>query len=297
LVSSATIGLPDRLLNALRTTGFYLAKTVWPVDLSPYYPMEIAKASARDLVAAAFFVATSAAGVLAFARGRRFWLVLWLIYLVMLAPVIGIVQVGGQAAADRYTYLPTIGLFLLVGSGLLEGVRRFSPEKWQTHSRFRPPAVALLLPVMGIVAVLGVLTHAQVAVWRTSETLWTSVIQVFPGKVAQAHNNLGTFYHQRRRLGEAAEQYQQAIGVYPRHAGAHNNLGLVYQEVRRLDEAEREFIASLAIDPRMANAHANLAMNFFLKGDLARARHHRAAAEALGAKIARRLQHSLDASP
>jgi hypothetical protein len=295
MVSAETIGLVQRLLNAVRTAGFYLWKTVWPAELVPYYPFEFERPIASHVLAIGFFASATALAVVAWRRGRRSWMVAWLVYLAILAPVVGLVQVGGQAAADRYTYTSTVIVFLLTGAGFLALASRFNSEgsRRQTLSRIVP----VLVPAIAICAALGVVTHRQVAVWRTSETMWKSVITAFPGKVPQAHNNLGVFYHQRQALGEAAEQYRAAIGIYPRHSGAHNNLGLTLQEQRRLDEAEKEFVIALAIDPKQGHAHVNLAMNFFLKGNVAKARAHRAAAESLGLHVSQRLRRALDGPP
>jgi len=181
-------------------------------------------------------------------------------------PVLGIIQVGGQLAADRYTYLPSLGPFLLVGV--------ITAWTWEraSFSRFNQAFKGLILISIFLMVLAGAfLTRQQIGVWRNPESLWGRVNGVFPGVVREAYFNLGVYYNDNGRAGEAIEQFKKAIEINPRYAMAHNNLGIAYTKIGMLDEAVYEYEQALAINPRHAKAHYNLGVVYFRQGDFDRA--------------------------
>ena len=193
-------------------------------------------------------------GVFILCRRCPYFLTGWLWYLIMLAPVIGIVQVGRQARADRYTYLPQIGLYLLLtwaAADLCAGWR---------HRR-----VVLGGGSTVILAALIFCARAQTACWRNSETLWTHTLACTSGNDV-AHNNLGIILAQKGLADEAMAQFQKALEVRPDNAEAQNNLGRALLQNGHADEAITHFQKALQINPGYAGAYNNLGNALLKKG-------------------------------
>jgi tetratricopeptide (TPR) repeat protein len=236
----------DRVATALVNYGLYLGKLVWPTDLAVFYPLMPADAGLAAS-AALLLIALSALAV-AGARREPAVLVGWLWFLVTLLPVIGLVQVGGQQIADRYGYVPSIGIFIAVGWGV--------PSFWTLRSA----AATRLVPAAAAatVAVAAMLAYRQIGYWRDSITLFTRAVAVTDRNFF-AHNNLGEALAAAGRREEAAVHYQEAVRLHPGYAPARNNAGIVLAEAGRYAEAEREFRAALDLDPRLTMAESNLA--------------------------------------
>ena len=164
----------------------------------------------------------------------------------MLVPVVGLVQVGLQAMADRYTYLPQIGLAVALVWGAADLCRSGA------YRRRLGAAVSAL-----VLAVLMGCAWRQTTFWRDSETLWTHALACTPENVP-AHNNLGNALSDQGRLDEAITQYQQALEIKPDDAGAHNNLGAVLVSRGRFDEAMNHYRKVLEIDPHFAKVYKNI---------------------------------------
>jgi Tfp pilus assembly protein PilF len=186
------------------------------------------------------------AGVLVLRRRHPYLVTGWLWYLLMLLPVIGIIQVGIQARADRYTYLPEIGLYLLLTWGVAE-----SCGCW----RYR--RVVLGGGSAVIVAALIVLAHKQASYWRNSQSLWTHTLACTSDN-AVAHNDLGYFLFQEKRLDEAIVQYREALQIKPDYAEAHYNFGNALLQKGQSDEAAVQYRQGLQVNPDDARAHNNL---------------------------------------
>jgi protein O-mannosyl-transferase len=263
---------PVRFWNALLSYAAYVGKAIWPSRLSPYYPHPGDSISAVAGAAAGVMLVfvTAATVVAGLRRARlRFLPVGWLWYVGTLVPVIGIVQVGQQAMADRYTYLPYIGLSILAAYGTVELLQRFR------IARYVPAAV-------GAAAVLSwtLVTSAQVRVWHDSVTLFEHALAVTEDN-ALAHINLGVAYLNRGRLDEASTQLEEAIRIHPGSAEAHGALGSVRVEQGRLPEALEYYQAALRLDPSSSRTHRELG-NLLLKlGDETQAMAHFREASAL----------------
>ena len=265
LATLERLPLADRLLNALRSLVFYLEKMSVPSKLVPFYPFP-PHIHWLDLeyVISGILVLTITCSCLWMAKRKRYlFFTIWLYYVVTLLPVLGIIQVGTQAAADRYTYLPSLSIFLVVGIGVLWIFQRVALTGYKVLLRW-----FLLALICIIMFLLGQLTIKQIRVWRNSEILWSSVINTFPGRVPVAHNNLGLFYYGKGRFNEAIKEYRKALIINPNHPLAHYNLGISYGKAGRLDEAITEYKRALTINPHLAKAYINLGLVYVKEGRL-----------------------------
>jgi len=174
----------------------------------------------------------------------------------MLVPVIGLVQVGAQSRADRYTYLPMVGLLWIVAWGAADVVK--------TWARAKPAlATAALVPVFACVA----LAHTQTGYWQNAMTLYQHAVDVTDDNLWARYNLAGQHYLLGSKLmnsghgSEAIEQFEEALRVRPNYAEAHNNLGILLARIPdRSGEAIAHFEAALRLDPKLAQAHRNLGL-------------------------------------
>ncbi len=241
-----------RVLNALVSYWRYIGKTFWPHDLSVLYPY---RSDPETLAAAVGAVALLVVTVLFLRQARRrpHLLVGWLWYLGMLVPVIGLVQVGSQAYADRYTYLPAIGLLI--------ALVWFAGEL-AAHSR---AARAVAVGVFSLALVgFSVVTVRQVPLWKDTRTLFEHALAVTRDNPT-AHEKLGEVLIQEGRFQPAVAQFEDALRLRPGYAEAHTNLGSALGMLGRSDEAIVHFRAGLAVKPS-ADAFHNLAFTLARSG-------------------------------
>ncbi len=269
--SLAAVPLEERIANASLSLWWYLGKTVWPTGLAIFYPHPREGFSAGSIVALLGLAAVTAA-VTGYRRKLPWLTTGWYWYLGMMVPVIGLVQVGSQGRADRYAYLPLLGIFL-AGAWCLVGVGARRNWTW---------ALALLLTVP-----LAASARYQVGFWRDGESLFRRGIEVVPGSTL-AYLNLGKEYEARGeddraleayrramavdpedaslphtaasllmrqgRLDEAAEYFRTAVRIAPDHVLARFSLGLLLMRGKQWREAADEFRAAVGRDPRFADA-------------------------------------------
>jgi tetratricopeptide (TPR) repeat protein len=243
-----------RLANALAACLVYLGQMVWPAGLAAFYPYPLSGLPAGEVMLAGMLLA----GLSAFAWGRRRqqpWILIgWLWYLVMLLPVLGIIQVGGQSHADRYTYLPQIGIYLAVtwlvaGWGAKRGVGR-----------------AFFAGLMSVVlAALMVCAWRQTAYWKDSETLWTHALACTTDNDV-ANNSLGLALSKKGRVDEAIACFQRALQINPGYGPAHASLGNMLLPRGRVDEAITHYQSALQIESSDAAVLGNLGIALFQKG-------------------------------
>jgi protein O-mannosyl-transferase len=257
--SSDAMWTPDelpygvRIANAVVSYVRYLGKTVWPVDLAAFYPHPGfigGKPLTTPEVAGAAIVLVVLSG-LVFGVRRGYATVGWLWFVGMLVPVIGIVQVGAQAMADRYTYLPLIGIFLAAAFGLEEVVERVG----RARPGVRPVASAAAALV---VAACAVRSWVQVGVWRDTITLLEHSLAVAPGSPL-VHTNLGNAYFVAGRYPEAARELRTALIAAPGLEGAHFNLALTARELGDSESALQHFSRALELGSDPVRTHQELA--------------------------------------
>jgi len=235
-----------RTANALIAYVTYIAKTIWPARLAIFYPHPGRAVSMSQALLAALLLLAISAYVVWLARTRKYLLVGWLWYLGTLVPVIGLVQVGNQALADRYTYIPLIGLFIIVAWGVPDLLAKYQYRK----ILFTASAFAVLLA-------LSICTHLQLRHWRNSITVFEHAIEVTENN-RMAHSNLGVALLNRRRPDDAITHFTAALQIDPNHAMTHLNLGVALFQKRKYDAAVTSFTQALRIDPDLAEAHVNL---------------------------------------
>ncbi len=252
------LGPWDRLPMAARIAGSlkayvaYLGKTLWPVGLSVIYPYPVHtldRVVSWSALAAGLLLLLLTAAVIGSSKARPYLVTGWLWYVGTLVPVIGLVQVGNQSMADRYTYLPHVGIFILTVWGIAELVRALS---WP---RLIPRAAALL-----VLAILVPLTRRQAGWWKDAITLFTHATAVTEGNW-QAHKTLGFAFFTQGKVREAEREYREALRIFPGMPEVANNLGSLLVEQGRHLEAIDQFRLALRGKPTYAMAHYNLGSN------------------------------------
>ena len=255
LMSLEEAGLGERLANALVSYIRYLWKTLWPAGLSPFYPRLAGGIPGWQVAGAAVLLLALSALALRRLRSSPWLLVGWLWFLGTLVPVIGLVQVGSQAMADRYTYLPVVGLFVAVA---WEGARLAA--SWGERGRR-----AARLAGWAAVGLLSALAFRQIGLWRDHETIFRHAIAVDRDN-GRAHLVLSQGLAARGRYPEALLHAQEAVRLEPWYARAHKNLGFVLYRTGLVDEAIAAFRQAIALQPDFAEAHGNLAIAYGKKG-------------------------------
>jgi tetratricopeptide (TPR) repeat protein len=242
-----------RIGAALLSYKVYLVQMLYPAGLAAFYPFPLHTSTRAAAMAGILLLVISA-----IAWGERRtqpWLLMgWLWYLVMLLPVLGLVQVGGQAHADRYTYLPQIGIYLAV-----TWLAADFAAKWQVR------CVALGGLMVTVLALLMVCAWKQTAYWKNSETLWRHALACTTGNTL-AYLNLGHELFEQRRLDETISHYQKGLELQPNNRQFHNNLANALREQGRLDEAIVHYEKAVQIDPGFAEAQFNLGKALGLEG-------------------------------
>jgi tetratricopeptide (TPR) repeat protein len=257
------LSLSSRLLNGAHALVFYVQKMIVPRGLSPYYPypLNIRWSDFRYLVSVLLVVLITALCIWLSIRGRHLLSSIWFYYVATLLPVIGIIQVGSQAAADRYTYLPSVSIFIVAGLGMIWFWDVAFLKRYETLKKG-----FVLLTTCCVLFVLCMLTARQIGVWRTSESFWKYVIAHAPIKIPIAYNNLGIVLAGTGRLEEAINAYEEALAVQPNYANARNNLGNAYSRSGDVDAAISEYEKLLGGIPEHAGAHYNLGNSYWEKG-------------------------------
>jgi len=303
-----------RVQNAFVSYVIYVWKTLWPARLAVFYPHPNDTLALWEVISAVLLLLAVTAAAIVFRRQRPYLLTGWFWYLVMLIPVIGIVQVGEQGHADRYTYLPHIGLFV--------AMVWFAIDVATVHRSKPQVAVTTAIAVLIIVALAWV-AFIQTSYWRNSEALWTHALAVTSDNDV-AHNNLGYLCNDRGdldkaishfesaarirsakrdphydlasafvqmnlgdalarkgRSDEAMMHYDEAIRLQPNYGDAYYNRGTVLYAKGRVDEAIADWAKALEMHPNDADAHTSLGNALLQKGSLREAIAHYVTALAL----------------
>jgi len=259
--SLEALPLETRFANALIAYVQYIAKMFWPTDLAFFYPY--AAWWSPWMVSGAVLLLTGLTILTMSVLERRPYLgVGWLWFLGTLVPVIGIVQVGSQAIADRYTYIPLIGLFIMIAWGVPE-----LTAKW----RFRKPFLSILSVV--VLSVLAGCSWQQVQYWKNSVTLFERALSV-TSRNYLAHNNLGVALFYEGRIEDAIRHYTQALRIKPNFADSRINIGVAQAAQGKYDEAIRHYREALRIRPDDAGTHNNIGVALVAQGKVEGAIEH-----------------------
>ena len=278
-----------RLTNAVVSYVVYVWQMIWPANLAAFYPHPNNTLSASQIAAALLLLAAISAAVVWLRQSKPYLVTGWFWYVIMLVPVIGIVQVGEQAHADRYTYLPQIGLYVALTWLIADLAKRY-------HFPRRGLAVAATV----IVLVLGWRAAAQARYWQNSETLWNRALAVTRnndvahnnlgylllrhGKIDEAiahfeaalrirsanvqshyslglsliHNNLANALVRKGQLNDAIPHYEQAVALRPDYADGHYNFGIALSQLGRNEDAIAQWQQTISLRPDDAEAHLTL---------------------------------------
>jgi tetratricopeptide (TPR) repeat protein len=248
------VPLQERLANAVVAYLEYMGQAIYPAHLAVLYPYPEGGLSVGEVVLALLVLLIVSVILFLWRKTYPFALTGWLWFVGMLVPMIGIVQVGSQPRADRYTYLPEIGLYILVTWGAMELLK-----SWR-HKR----NVLAVAASVGI-AVFVTLSYSQTSYWRNSETLWRHTVDVTSRNYI-AHNNLARTLLERGELNEAIAHYKEALEIKPDVAQVQSNLGNALVREGQAEEAIVHLQKALQIDPAYAEAYNYMGSALMRKG-------------------------------
>lgn len=249
VITTRLLSFGDRVGNAMIAYVAYIGQMIWPAGLSVIYPYPSGGLNVGQAVLAV--VVLSVVSVVCFLwRGKHAYLwVGWLWFLGVLIPMIGIVQVGAQARADRYTYLAQIGLYIMITWGAVE-----------LFTKWRGGRTVLIAVAVLVATALTADSFFQASFWRNNETLWNqSLTNTSNNHIAQ--NNLGNALMHKGQLDEAIVHFRQALEIYPNYPEANNNLGYALAHKGNFPDAIPFFQAAIRALPNYAKAHNNLAIS------------------------------------
>jgi tetratricopeptide (TPR) repeat protein len=258
------LSLGFRIQQAFYGLAFYLEKTAAPIQLMPFYPVPLDLRLPPSAVAVSAGLVLGLTGVLL--HQRRRWpgvLIAWAYYVIALLPVLGLISLGTQLVADRYTYLPGMAWAVLGGVVVLAGLRRLG-------TRGRSMLVAGLAAILLLFAGLS---WRQSRLWHDSETLFRYVL-ARKQDIPEVHNDLGFVLVNQRRTDEGMAEYRKALAIKPDFTRAMNNLGLALLGQGRFEEALEQYQTALAVEPDYAFGHNNLGLALMYLGRAAEALPH-----------------------
>jgi len=260
--STTQFSLGVRLENALVAYRMYIWKAIWPSRLAPLYPHPGDSVAAWQVAGSALLLVAVTALALRF-RSKPYLLTGWLWFLGTLVPVIGLVQVGDQAMADRYAYVPLIGIFVMVAWAAAD-----------VAEARRIPLTARAFPAACVLMALAIMAHGQLGYWGSSYDLWSHTLAVTE-KNFIAENNLGGALLMEGKPDEAYPHFQAAAQINPQDPMSHANLGAYLQEHGRLQQAVEQYDATIHLTSDrglLASAYANQGTAYRDLGDFAKAR-------------------------
>lgn len=254
-IPNPTIPLTTKLASSVTAYGNYLADMFWPSGLAVLYPFDHAIPQWR--IAASVLLLTVMTS-LVLLKGRRypFLPVGWFWYLGTLVPVIGLVTVGYQSSADRYTYIPLTGIFIITVWGVAD-----------LSSANKAGKQALAIAAILVISSLAIVCRWQLGYWKDSITLFKRAVAV-TGNNFVAWNNLGAAYHTAGKLDEAIHAYRSSLAINPSQAPPHNNIGLILASQGKLDEAVRHYATALSLAADYKDAGFNLGIALIRMGRL-----------------------------
>jgi len=236
-----------RISNALVSYIIYIGKMLYPSGLGVLYPLQLSGFPLWQPIVSGIILLAITAVMIYFSRKNKSLIFGWLWYIVTLVPVIGLVQVGSQSMADRYTYLPSIGIFIIVSWGVC-----------QLSGRLKYRKVFLSVCGSAAIVVLTICTRLQVRHWKDSISLFNHTLAVTENNYV-IHYNLGIALRKQGSVHEAIDHYRKALQINPNLAEVHYNLGNALQLQGKIDDALSQFHLSLKIKPEHAKSYYNIA--------------------------------------
>jgi len=252
MVSMDRAPIITRVLVAIHSLVMYLLKMIWPLNLEPFYPYPkaVSLLSVTYLFSIGLVVVITGVCFLILNK-QRFLFTAWTYYVVTLLPVLGLVQVGIQSMADRYTYLPSIGPFLILGFGIAWISNKMSALIMRRKIVGFLSAVFIIILFVVVIA----LTIKQIGIWKNGIIFWSYVIEKEPQSVPMAYCNRGVTYKTMGHLNEAIRDYDKAIALNPSFAKAYYNRGVALNGTGRADKAIADFDRTITLDPFHVNAY------------------------------------------
>ena len=242
----------DRALIALRALAFYLYKMILPTRLVPFYPYpsDLSLFTMEYIGICMLLAGITVSGILMWKR-HKVILTAWLYYGVTLLPVLGIIQVGGQAAADRYTYLPMLGPFLMFGAGV--GWIFNKIDIWHISTNRK---ILFIIPLILILCSLSFLNIKQQHVWKDSISLWTAELNQYPD-IHKAYDSRAEAYMRSGNYQKAVEDLKSSIKINPQYATSYCLLGMAYEKLGANLQAIESYNKAIELDPQFGLAHFN----------------------------------------
>jgi Flp pilus assembly protein TadD len=274
------LSLESRIANVFLSYIRYIGKMFWPRNLAIFYPYDTEGFPFWQVAICILLVLAVSFFVIRFARKQKYLFVGWFWFVGTLVPVIGLVQIGGQSIADRYTYVPYIGLFIMIAWGLSELLSKWLGRK-----------IVLGISMLIVLTAMGIAAHRQVSYWKNSSALFSHALAVTKNNYI-AHTSLADDFRTNGETALAIEHYNKALQIAPNHADAvlgmgcaltnqgnlekaaeylkkslqlkpnhglaHYNFGIVLQKQGRFAESLARFTKAVQLDPGSAEAHNNL---------------------------------------
>ncbi len=259
LVSTQLVPLQARVLVAVKSLLSYLEKMVIPHDLVPYYPYPglngISLSRAEYFLPAILVMVITAACIMAVKR-QKMWFAAWFYYMITLLPVLGIVQVGGQAMADRYTYLPSLGPFMLVGLGgawIYDRANAGAGNHRLVNRMGFAAAVAVFF-------LLSIVTVRQIGIWKNSMDVFDAILAKNSRRSPMVYFHRGVAYEKAGKPERAIDDFTRAISLFPSYYEAFFSRGTTYDRMGKLDLAIEDYNAAIALKPTSYEAYTNLGL-------------------------------------
>jgi len=244
----ADLPLMSRIANTFLSYVKYIGNLIWPTRLAVFYPHSaLGRMSVWPVVLAVLILIVISVCVLYFARSRKYLPVGWFWFLGTLVPMIGLIQVGGQAIADRYTYIPATGLFIIIAWGLPDLL-----------ARWRYKVVSLTVAALILTSAMMISTFHQVAHWQNSFSLFTHTLAATGNDNFVVHHMLGKELFKQKKFDDAIYHYEQTLRLRPNHFDTLNNLAAAYYRVGKIDPAVISWKNALKVNPNRPDVYYNM---------------------------------------
>ena len=262
LYSFEALPITTRIANALISYNNYIIKTIWPQNLAVFYPYPPGELSLSYVSLAALAIAGISFFSICSFKQHPYVAVGWFWYLGTLIPVIGLIQVGAQSMADRYTYIPLTGLFIIAAWGIPDLLK-----KWRSNK------IILVILSIIIISAFSTRSYFQIRHWKNSTAVFKNAVTVTDNNWL-AYNNLGLALMRNGKLNDAVFYYKKALQIKPDYLTALDNLGLTLHQLGKFEEAIFYYTKTLKIDPKHARVHNNIANLLTTLGKLEEATKH-----------------------